>query len=470
MVQPFLLTAGSRGDVEPLLALSAALSRSSVAELTTLCIPSDCTHLIQTNIDRVKVVNFEFSLRKVFEAVPAFDSQRQEHESRSHNPEQECILMGILLRDLLCNTRRIYSMAKASKCSVIVSGFFTFPIAQIIAEKLAIPIILLQFSPAVPSSYYPNLLLNPSGCVAAVRALQQGDFITYRTDKNLGSHFTYIENCFSPCMDALNNERCNVGLSSTTIQDVVNKRSGLNLHVLVAVQSQLMPRAPDMSPNVHVVGSLASSFIPTAWDPEEAQPKLSKFLRSGHPPAVVSYGSMEAQGVAPSLMRALLTGMKQAGVQRVVVVPGKADLGLHHLDKQLDASLLSWAEGRVFVATGNVQFSWLLPKCEMIFCHCGAGTTSVALQAGVPILGTPIIVDQIYFAELIKQMELGDRVGSIGLPSVTAENVYQGIISVRRDVVRKALKGYCHRQSLLGESVENVAKLVERISVDAIRH
>ncbi len=174
---------------------------------------------------------------------------------------------------------------------------------------------------------------------------------------------------------------------------------------------------------------------------------------------------MHAQGVASSLTRALLSGLRTAGVERVIVVPGNAQLGLQHLSETHDASLLTWAKKHVFVTEGNVQFAWLLPQCEMIFCHCGAGTTSIALASGTPILATPVMTDQIYFAELIDHMKLGYRVGTIGLPSITAEVVSEGVRMVRTDAIRGEVERFCAEQKKRDECVEKVCQLLESFSL-----
>lgn len=236
-----------------------------------------------------------------------------------------------------------------------------------------------------------------------------------------------------------------------------------NSHVPLAAQSQLIPRSPDMHPNIHIFGALASSYIPPGWNPETSHPYLCKFLKEGPPPTVITYGSMLSQGVASSITRAHLSGLRDAAVKRIVLIPGNADLGLQHLSESSDASLLSWASEHVFVTSGNVQYAGLFPQCEMVFCHCGAGTTSVALASGVPILGTPIMADQIYFAELIDRMKLGHRVGSVGLPSITAERVRNAVHMGRDVAVRNEVASLRAENKTRYGSVEKACRLLESI-------
>ncbi|XP_019265807.1 PREDICTED: UDP-sugar-dependent glycosyltransferase 52 isoform X4 [Nicotiana attenuata] len=55
--------------------------------------------------------------------------------------------------------------------------------------------------------------------------------------------------------------------------------------------------------------------------------------------------------------------------------------------------------GRLFCFSGSVPYNWLFPRCAAAIHHGGSGSTAAALQAGVPQVMCPFMLDQFYWAE-----------------------------------------------------------------------
>ncbi|XP_016434427.2 uncharacterized protein LOC107760837 isoform X3 [Nicotiana tabacum] len=55
--------------------------------------------------------------------------------------------------------------------------------------------------------------------------------------------------------------------------------------------------------------------------------------------------------------------------------------------------------GRLFCFCGSVPYNWLFPRCAAAIHHGGSGSTAAALQAGVPQVICPFMLDQFYWAE-----------------------------------------------------------------------
>ncbi|XP_009780136.1 sterol 3-beta-glucosyltransferase isoform X5 [Nicotiana sylvestris] len=55
--------------------------------------------------------------------------------------------------------------------------------------------------------------------------------------------------------------------------------------------------------------------------------------------------------------------------------------------------------GRLFCFSGSVPYNWLFPRCAAAIHHGGSGSTAAALQAGVPQVICPFMLDQFYWAE-----------------------------------------------------------------------
>ncbi len=154
-------------------------------------------------------------------------------------------------------------------------------------------------------------------------------------------------------------------------------------------------------------------------------------------------------------------------MQRVIILPGNANIGTHLLSEYNpdDAELLEWTKDRVLIEKGNVQYAWLLPQCEMLFCHGGAGSTSAALHAGIPPLITPSLFDQLFFAEMVKLMGLGAIVGSRGFDSVTAELVAKAIQDVRSPTVVEKVREFSRKDKEHGRAVDKAVRIIAGVAL-----
>ncbi|KAI3445661.1 hypothetical protein Pfo_002326 [Paulownia fortunei] len=56
-------------------------------------------------------------------------------------------------------------------------------------------------------------------------------------------------------------------------------------------------------------------------------------------------------------------------------------------------------DGRLFCFSGAIPYSWLFPRCAAAIHHGGSGSTAAALNAGIPQIICPFILDQFYWAE-----------------------------------------------------------------------
>lgn len=468
MIRPLLLSAGSRGDVEPLIAIVDGLSKSSTVEHITLVIPENYAYLVPKSAN-VTIVGLKFNLEDALKYLPAFSQPENAQELAKEDAGIELKRLAAMVRAfILPNTQRIVEIAENLQPTVVLSTAFTSTISKIIYEKMGIPHIALHLQPTLPSAYYPNIILHPEEAAAALVHLREGRTEQAYGDSNILSHQiggaallkSQVEDINAEC------EKLGMGQFSSTFASEIDMGKAPDTYVFIAVQSQLMPRAPDFPTSSHIVGSLGAAYTPSGWTPETSHAELARFIKEGPRPVAVTYGSMDAQGVASQTTRSLLNGLRNADIQRVVLLPGKAQLGLHHLNKAdpKDAKLLAWAKDHVFVTQGNVQYAWLFPQCSMVFCHCGAGTTSAALCAGIPVAGTPLIADQLFFVELLSQSKLGIRVGTTGLASITDIEVERAVRVAISEEVKSKAKAFAEEEKRRNETVAKACQLIEVIS------
>jgi sterol 3beta-glucosyltransferase len=143
----------------------------------------------------------------------------------------------------------------------------------------------------------------------------------------------------------------------------------------------------DWSPQATVSGWW---FLPAHdWTPPDA---LRDFLAAGPPPVYIGFGSMA--GVDPAATTAIvLAAVAQAGV-RAVIARGWGGL---------EAGAGS---DRVFLLDA-APHAWLFPRMAAVVHHGGAGTTGAGLRAGLPSVICPFGVDQPFWGERVHALGVG---------------------------------------------------------------
>ena len=194
--------------------------------------------------------------------------------------------------------------------------------------------------------------------------------------------------------------------------DFVRKQAGEPIPVLHPVSKHVYPVPSDWPDNVHTTGYW---FLDeqTDWTPPEA---LENFLAAGEPPVYVGFGSMVSTDPR-QMTETVIRGLQQAGVRGVLAS------GWGGLDADdLPASIFKLEQA---------PHSWLFPRMRAVVHHGGAGTTAAGLRAGKPTLICPYFGDQPFWGQRI--YELG--VGPTPLPQkqLTAEGLAAAIHTITTD-------------------------------------
>lgn len=161
---------------------------------------------------------------------------------------------------------------------------------------------------------------------------------------------------------------------------------------LVPVSPAVYTPNPYWAPHHHVVGYWFAEE-PVGWQPSTG---LLAFLEVGKPPLVISLGAMSL-GRSDALETASLfvNAIHQAGV-RAIIQGWEAGMKLLSLPPTIHAA-------------GSLPHSWLLPRSAGLVHHGGFGTTSAGLRAGIPALVIPHLVDQFYWGQRVYELGAGLR-------------------------------------------------------------
>jgi len=158
--------------------------------------------------------------------------------------------------------------------------------------------------------------------------------------------------------------------------------------ILYGFSPQVIPRPPDWGAHVHVTGYWFLDAAP-GWHPP---PALVEFLASGPPPVFVGFGSTISRDVG-DLAEIALAALANTG-QRGLLLSGWGGLA----PADLPANVFPIEEA---------PFAWLFPRMTAVVHHGGVGTTADALRAGVPSIVIPFTADQPYWGRRIQQLGVG---------------------------------------------------------------
>jgi len=177
------------------------------------------------------------------------------------------------------------------------------------------------------------------------------------------------------------------------------------------------------------------------WRPPE---KLRRFIEAGEPPVALGLGSMGLTRASEAGRIVSLTAeaLGRAGLRGILVSDhGGTDAGLPE---------------NVVRISGGVPYDWLFPRVSVAVHHGGAGTTAEALRAGTPSVVVPLVPDQEFWGWRVHALGAGPA--PIPHKKLTAEKLSGAILQAATD------PGIHRRCNLLSSKVaaeDGVARAVE---------
>ena len=202
----------------------------------------------------------------------------------------------------------------------------------------------------------------------------------------------------------------------------------------------------DWDKNQHITGFWFLD-APSDWSPPH---DLLQFLETGPPPVYIGFGSMSED--AERITRIALRALELSG-QRGLLSTGWGGLTAQNTPEN------------VFVVD-EVPHDWLFPRMAAVLHHGGAGTSAAGLRAGIPNLITPFGPnDQPSWANVMVKLGVGPQLP--GIRKATAEILAEAIKTAINDTSMRA------RTAALGEKIraeDGVARAVEIIEQHAAIH
>lgn len=337
---------GSRGDVEPLIALAVAVQNAGAEAV--VCVPPDEEFVTRLDEFGVPFVAFGQSVRDLVTSRPV-DPPR---------------VAAALVDEWFGPVARA-----AEGADVLVASGLMPAGAPTVAEQFGLRYVLAAFhdislpSPHRAPGQRPGKPFPPG---------ETDNRVLWRID---------AENVNAMYGPALNTHRAALGLPPVdNVRDHVYEGQ-----LLLAADPVLWP-VPELT-NLEVTQT-GAWILP---DSRPLSPELEAFLAAGEPPVYVGFGSMPMHA-SKDVGQVAVDAVRAQG-RRVLLARGWA--GLAELS------------GDDCFVVGEVNQQALFPRVAAAVHHGGGGTTTTAARAGAPQVLVPQMVDQPYWARRVADLGIG---------------------------------------------------------------
>jgi vancomycin aglycone glucosyltransferase len=400
-----LTTFGSRGDVQPVLALAVAL-RALGAD-ARVCAPPDEEFAKLFAVAGVPLLPAFTSVREwVAEMLPK--------RATISLPKVAAQVMAAQYQAISAAARGFDGMG----CDVMVATglFSSVAAARSVAEKHGMRYVLAAYCPIFLPSPYQRPFEYPSHPHPA--GVTDNQILWDRDVQVMNELFG----------GGLNTLRSSIGLPKV---DNVRDYCYTNRPWLAA-DPVLAPWRESTQIDVVQTG---------AWILPDERPlpaELLAFLDAGAPPVYVGFGSLPA----PKEFAKMAIDVVRAQGRRVLILRGWAELAL--VDDREDCFIV-----------GEVNQQALFPKVAAVVHHGGAGTTTAAARAGIPQVVVPQIVDQPYWASRVWDLGIGSAHHG---PTPTAESLAAALESALSPGTRA--RALAVADTIHGDGAMRAAKLL----------
>ncbi|KAI7822657.1 hypothetical protein BC939DRAFT_503666 [Gamsiella multidivaricata] len=257
-------------------------------------------------------------------------------------------------------------------------------------------------------------------------------------EHNLGRSYNYmtyvmIEQVFWKGISGQVNKwrKDTLGLGPTSLE----KMDAHHVPSLYSWSPHLVPAPGDWHSWVHVTGYWFLDNPDLTWTPPK---DLVAFLKAdpNNKPVYIGFGSM----VVPDpdgMTRAIINAVVKSGV-RAIISKGWSDR-LTSQDDPLSAASKAASEEIVYPPSiymlKSVPHDWLFPQLAGCVHHGGAGTAAAGLRAGIPTVIKPFFGDQYFWAQRLEEAGVG-----VWCHELTVKKLTSALVTITTDekMIRKA--------------------------------
>jgi UDP:flavonoid glycosyltransferase YjiC (YdhE family) len=247
------------------------------------------------------------------------------------------------------------------------------------AEKLGIPLHLMFTMPWSPTSEFPQPIAN-------IKSLQRSDGATNKLS------YTIVEMMTWEGLGSVTNtfREESLGLPELSQAAATTAIHRLRVPYTYCWSPALIPKPKDWGRHIDVAGFY---FLPLGSN-YQPEPDLAEFLEAGPPPVYIGFGSIVVDD--PNAMTKMIFEAVEKTGQRALVSKGWGGLGGDELGKPDNVFML-----------GNCPHDWLFKHVSCVVHHGGAGTTAAGIAAGRPTVIVPFFGDQPFWGAMVARAGAG---------------------------------------------------------------
>ncbi|AFY57474.1 glycosyl transferase, UDP-glucuronosyltransferase [Rivularia sp. PCC 7116] len=421
----FIVTVGSRGDVQPYVALGKGLKEAG--HDVTICTCSSFESLITEhglpygymNDDFIKLVDSEAG-REAIESGGNFLSLIKTMLKLLKESKALTIEM---LKDS-------WNAAQVAKPDIVI--FHPKAMAgSHIAEKLGVPAVMAVPVPLiVPTAEYvaigfPNLKLGGWYNKFSYVLLHKG----YRVYDDVINEFR---------QNVLGIDKISKSISPIQMAD------GKPIPVLYGYSELVSQRPKDWTNTTHITGYW---FLEQKddWQPPT---ELIDFLEAGEQPVYIGFGSMAGRN--PQRIANIVVDALQKAKKRGIIATGWGGLDAENLPETI-------------FKVDKVPHNWLFPRVSAVVHHGGAGTIAAGLRAGKPTIVCPFLVDQFYWGERVYALGVGSK--PISQKKLTVDKLAEAILEVTTDRVIRQNAETLGKKIREEDGIRNAIAIIENLAL-----
>jgi sterol 3beta-glucosyltransferase len=408
-----ILTAGTRGDVQPYVALAQGLKKAG----------HEVTVATGTNFESF-----------VTGHGVSYAPLRVDYYQLIDSPEGRAMMSGNPLRmmqnmktTVLPLMRRLlddsWEVSQGSETIIyhpkVLSGIH-------IAEKLGVPCFVAATVPILtPTRAFPAPGL-PFGNL--------GGWLNKKTYAVVGMASSF----FNGIMKSWRKETLGLPPGKSATNDY--KINGRPVPILYNYSSHVVPVPDDWNHPSNVTGFW---FLDeqSEWQPPA---ELVEFIESGPAPVYVGFGSMVAND-PERMTRTAIAALEKAG-QRGVIATGWGAMG----DLDVPPTIFKLKDA---------PHEWLFPRMAAVVHHGGAGTTAAGLRAGKPTVICPFIADQPFWGNAVYRQGLGPK--PIPQKKLTVDNLAEAIRVAATDAGMRECTSIVGEKIAAEDGVENAVEVIQ---------
>ncbi|GJC83735.1 sterol 3-beta-glucosyltransferase UGT80A2 [Colletotrichum liriopes] len=389
---------GSRGDVQPFLALAAALQKVG-HRVRIATHPQFSSFVLSSNDSSTTDNKLEFF---PVGGDPA-DLMAYMVESPSLIPKMSQIRAGIIQRkrDMYVEMldgfwRSCVRPDPASNVPFVADAIIANPpsFAHVhCAQALGIPVHLMFTMPWTSTKAFPHPLANIKFSKEDKKSTNHASYaaVEFLTWQGLG--------------DLVNAWRVeSLGLEPVPSTEGHRILESLQVPFTYCWSPSLVPKPSDWGPHIDISGFFFRD--PAPYTPPH---DLEAFLKAGPPPIYVGFGSIVVGGIE-GLMTMVLSAIRATGV-RAIISRGWSNL--------------TGEESPNVFYVGDCPHEWLFQQVSAVIHHGGAGTTACGLRYGKPTTIVPFFGDQPFWGAVVA--EAGAGPDPIPYRSLTSQKLIHAI-------------------------------------------